>query len=817
MKQSYKISSVVLLVLMVLFTPVNAKKKDSNPTKDSSQVAQSGYVPDTIAFSDSELKAIERDILSKDTMKTEGLDFFYCPDSTCMFFLDEFAVVANIRDIKPLYAQPGAFSKIDLSQLEMMGVRNTNDMSSNTPNFHMPEFGSSRFSSIYVRGFGTMYGDPVMSLNIDNVPILSSAAYSMELYDVERVEMLRGPQGVSTGRNSLMGQMNVYTRTPLKYTGTDASVDYSTANTVRVNVGTYQKPRERFGFSISAKGKHTDGFFTNAYTGKKIDKQNSLSLRVRTAAKPREKNTIDNVATASYLVEGTNPYAFIDQQNQVQDISINDENKYSRFTFTDGLVMQYIYDKFAFSSITGYQYLNDDLKYDADFSAKDLISRKLKQTEHALSHEFNFRSKENNEKKYQWKAGLFFFFKHNKMSMPISYRKDGIDDVFSDDLNKAIQSRFPTSYLTVEGDRLNVDNDLESPTFGTAVYHQSEINTGKWDFTIGFRLNLEHTSLSYYNINDIYYNITAQPDYPQELYTYLYGDQKMTDFTFLPKVTAQYNIDNYKNVYINISRGHRSGGYNAHLFSDIMQYRMKNQILKALEIDPETHGIPTIDYNQEISYKPEKTMNFEVGTHILAPEQHLNFDMCLFYIIGRNQQIHTFPLGENTGSMIINADKSQSVGGELTVNYQSANPEEENTFSLTGSIGIADAKLKKYTQNGTDYKNMHIPFAPLSTLSLDMGYMFKFDSRAIDKLTLSMGMEGSGRIYWDLANKYTQPFYMILNASVAYECRRVKVKAYIENLADKEYVTYMFESLGDHFCQQGKPRQIGISFSYHFQ
>ncbi len=815
MKRVYEILSVALLLLMGVSSPIHAKQRDSN-RKDSIEVSYTNYVPNTIDSSYSELKKIEKDILNEDTV-TNKVDFYHFSDSTFMFFLDEFAVVANVRDIKPLYAQPGAFSKIDLSQLEIMSVEKTNDLSSNTPNFHMPEFGSTHFSSIYVRGFGTMYGDPVMSLNVDNVPILSSAAYSTELYDVDRVEILRGPQGVNTGRNSLMGQMNVYTRSPLKYTGTDASIDYSTANTMCVNVGTYQKPREHFGFSVSAKAKHTDGFFTNTYTGKKIDKQNSISLRVRTAAKPREKNTIDNVVTASYLGEGANPYSFIDQNNQIQDICINDDNKYDRFTFTDGLVMQYVYNKFVFSSITGYQFLKDNLRYDADFSAKNLVSRKIEQTEHALSHEFNFRSKENNGKKYQWKAGLFFFFKHNDMSLPISYRKDGIDDVFSDDLNKAIQSRFPTSLLTVEGNKLTVDNNLENPSFGTAAYHQSEITAGKWDFTFGFRLNFEHNSLSYYNINDIYYNITAQPNYPQELYTYLYGDKKMTDFTFLPKVTAQYNIDNYKNIYINIARGHRPGGFNAHLFSDIMQYRMKNQILKALEINPEANGIPTIDYNQEISYKPEKTVNFEVGTHILAPEYHLNFDICLFYIIGRNQQIHTFPLGENTGSMIINADKSQSIGGELTVNYQSANPDEENTFSLIGSIGIANAKLKKYSQNGTDYKDKHIPFAPLSTLSLDMSYSFKFDSRAIDKLTFSMGMKGSGRIYWDLDNNYAQPFYMILNATIAYECRRVKVKTFIENLANKEHVTYMFESLGDHFCQQGKPRQIGISFGYHFQ
>ena len=78
--------------------------------------------------------------------------------------------------------------------LERGAVAAVKDLSARTPNFHIPDYGSRMTSSIYVRGLGARIDQPVMGMNVDNVPLLNKNNYDFDLADVERIEILRGPQ-----------------------------------------------------------------------------------------------------------------------------------------------------------------------------------------------------------------------------------------------------------------------------------------------------------------------------------------------------------------------------------------------------------------------------------------------------------------------------------------------------------------------------------------------------------------------------------------------------------------------------------------------
>ncbi len=739
------------------------------------------------------------------------------PDDPIMHFLREFVVIANTRDSKSLQEQSVAFTSFGADQLEMREIKSIKDVSGNTPNFFMPDFGSSMTSAIFVRGFGSIVGVPVVGMNVDNVPTLNKNAFDADLFDVERIEMLRGPQGTSTGRNSMMGVLNVYTLSPLNYQGTRVSADYSTANTVKLKASTYQKPKDNFGFSVAANYKHTDGFFINEYKGSPCDPHNSFSARGRIIWSPKEKFTVDNVVSGGYLAEGGFPYAFTDRYDQTQPIAYDGDNRYKRATISDGLVIQYRYEKFIFNSITGYQFLSDKMFLDPDYMTKSIITRDEKQKEHAFSHEFNFRSTINQERKWNWKNGLWVFYKHNKTESPITYHQDGLDYLFGSTVNKGIQSAHPNSKLTISGNELTVTNDFEIPTIGTAVYHQSEFTLKKWDLVAGLRLDYEHSRLDYLSQNDLSYIVSLCMDKEKDIKTHFYGSQTLSDFQVLPKISAQYNFNQYCNLYAYAARGHKAGGFNTLLFSDIIQNKIMTNIFNEVDVDVKETGLPIFDYTQNIAYDSEHSWDFEFGGHFLSPEKVFNIDFSLFYILCRNQQILTFPSGKNSGSMIINADKSRSVGGEFSINYQHTSKETHNTFNMEGSYGYSNAKFIEFKHDEVDYSGKRIPFAPANTIGLDIQYKIKFHEPWITHLILASEWKGYGKVYWNEDNLYSQQFYSLFNASITWEWNKLNIKGWSKNLADKEYNTYSFTNFGNHYCQKGKPRQIGITVSYKFE
>ena len=797
---------ITYILFFISATIANAQRKESPE-------------PNTTEKGDDRITIRYKHIVAGDSLSNLLAEADTIEDDPIMHFLREFVVIANKHDSKSLQQQSIAFTSFGANQLEYRAVQSIKDVSGHSPNFFMPDFGSSMTSAIFVRGFGSMEGTPVVGMNVDNVPVLNKNAFDADLYDIERIEMLRGPQGTSTGRNSMMGVLNVYTLDPFNYKGTRVSADYSTANTVKVNASTYQRPKESLGFSVAASLKHTDGFFTNNYDGKKCDPHNSINARIRVMTSPKEKFTLDNVLSGGFLKEGGYPYAFTDRYDKTQEIEFDGENRYQRFNISDGLVIQYKYEKFIFSSITGYQFLKDELHIDPDYSPKSIIARTDNQTEHAVSHEFAFRSRKDINQTWNWKNGLFLFFKHNKTDSPITYYQEGLEQVFTNNLDKGIQNKYgEKTGLSIHDDALVIDNSFESPTFGIAGYHQSEFTVDKWDFAAGLRLDFEHSNLEYLSQNDLTYHLKNIDETEKEIKTHYYGSDALSDFQALPKFSMQYNFSEFSNLYLYAARGHKAGGFNTLLFSDIIQGSILKKIMNDADVDIKSTNIPDYDYERNITYDSEQSWNIEFGGHALktAGKNNINFDYSLYYIICKNQQILTFPTGKNTGSMIRNADKSRSLGGELSVKFQSYDKSTGNIFNIEGSYGYTHARFAEFFHDGVDYKGKTVPFSPCNTVGFNAKYTFHIEENWIDDLIFAAELKGYGKIYWNEDNIYSQQFYTIFNASAAYKWRKLTAKIWTKNLADREFNAYSFKNLGKHYCQKGKPRQIGISVSYKF-
>ena len=131
-------------------------------------------------------------------------------DTTRHIVVDDVSIIASApKQHFGLSKEPISSSVVNLSLIEREGVRSVKDLSAMMPNFYQPDYGSRMTSSIYVRGFGARIDQPVIGMMVDGVAYMNKNNYDFDMFDVARVELLRGPQSTLYGRNTMGGQMNI--------------------------------------------------------------------------------------------------------------------------------------------------------------------------------------------------------------------------------------------------------------------------------------------------------------------------------------------------------------------------------------------------------------------------------------------------------------------------------------------------------------------------------------------------------------------------------------------------------------------------------
>ena len=400
--------------------------------------------------------------------------------------------VTAIKQGLTLRNRPVAASVVGRETIERRGVTAIKELSQLVPNFYIPDYGSRMTSSVYVRGLGARIDQPVMGLNVDNVPYLSKDDYDFDLADIERIEVLRGPQSTLYGRNTMGGVMNIYTLSPLAYEGTRLGAEYASGNTLRLRASTYHRPSPRTGVSLAARFMHGDGFFTNEYTGRTCDWERSGGARMRLQFRPDERWSIDNTLAFGMLRQGGYPYA----SAATGRIAYNDPCGYRRTTLNDGLTIRYAADGWEIASITSYQYSDDRMTLDQDFLPESYFTLTQAKQDHGLTEDIVVRSR--GEGRYGWLVGAFGFYRHRSMQAPVLFKEDGLEHLIAD---KAEQYTGLRPHFA--SDRMALDSDFRNPAWGAALYHESQLRLGRFDLSAGLRIDYERTRLCYLSSTDI--------------------------------------------------------------------------------------------------------------------------------------------------------------------------------------------------------------------------------------------------------------------------------------------------------------------------
>ena len=778
-------------------------------------------------------------IFSFDAARAEGGEQIL-PDSVVdrHLSIDEVGVV--VRQPKQhfgLKSQPISSSVISSSTLEREHVLSIKDLSAIVPNFYQPDYGSKMTSSIYVRGFGARIDQPIIGLTVDGVPFLNKNNYDFDMLDVARVELLRGPQSTLYGRNTMGGQMNVYTLSPMNYQGVRATAEYSSGNTFRAKASYYGRTNNgKFGFSVGGFYNRTDGFFTNAYNDSDVDWGESSGGRLRLVGDLGRGWELDNSASFSYDNEGGYAYALYDVEQEIAgDVNYNSPSGYMRYSFSDGLVLSHAGEKVNFSATTSYQFMHDRMRMDQDYTPLSYFTLMQEQHEHAFTEDIVLRSNDKS-RRWQWLTGAYGFYKKIDMSAPVSLLSDGISELILGNMPAQIK-RF------LEIDPFTINSNFDIPTYGLALYHESSLRAGeRWRFTAGLRLDYESTKMNYDNMATVNYkfDMTAMSPYipvlNRSVEVPFTGEEKLDYLELLPKFAINYTTG-IGDIYATVTRGYKAGGFNTQIFSDILQNKTKTAMMADAMSQMQgmmggggmPGGMPggaaggrpsggdsssATDSASATTYDPEYSWNYEVGGHFSFDDARLALDVAAFWIECRDQQLTVFPDGLTTGRMMSNAGKSRSRGVEVAATWDALSLMSMSHLRFTANYGYIHAQFEEFNDGVNDYSGNYLPYAPQHTISLGATYDWWIGGRVLDEIVLSASWQGAGKIYWNEANTLHQNFYSLLNASVELRKGDFSLSLWGRNLTDTDYYTFYFKSMNNNFLNYGKPARLGVTLSF---
>ena len=738
--------------------------------------------------------------------------------------LDE-VVVISFKEGGQLTKLPAAVSVITEKEIERRRINGIRDLSVAVPNLFIPDYGSKYTSAVYIRGIGSRLGNSAIGLYVDGMPYLDKTSFDFELFDIKRIEILRGPQGTLYGRNSMGGLINVYTLSPWDFQGGKFKLSAGSYGRLQAQLTQYAKLSDRFAFSIGGNYQASDGFvrnrthnsdnkYSNAaslfypgqYKRNSVGATQSAALRGSLEWKANDRLSISYNASYEYSDQNGYAYGRYDHDKKLPDtVSYDGIDYYRRNMFNSGLKIKYAGKGFDLVSTTGYQWFKDSLMLDQDFTPRQVFTLNQNQKSGALTQEITLRSA--NTGNFKWLGGVAGFYQDLDLQSLVTFGPAGVK-MIQDTVNALapVTLTFTDSHIPVVG-VYNMKN------YGASAFLQTgyeNLLVEGLTLSAGLRLDYEKALLEHFTHSKFHFilnnagPIREKPDtIPKGRYP---GKEEMDVVQLLPKFSLQYQRG--RNMfYAAVSRGYKTGGYNLQMFSDLMQEQLKSM------------APINFNFQEAVSYRPEYSWNYEIGGRFsldgLSGGRKLVAGFTVFYLDIRDQQIAQWAPG-GQGRMIKNAGRSASKGIELDATYY---PIESLRLGL--AYGYTNNKFVDYIEaqrsgSDLDYKGNYVPFVPRNTVSVNATYSLALRSCLIDRLIFDAQYSGAGKIYWTEANDVTQNYYSLLNAKITAEKSGVSLSLWGRNLTGAEYATFYFKTFGNSFGQIGKPMQLGIDLAIKF-
>ena len=778
-------------------------------------------------------------------IETSTPRFLALLDSSRVYDIDEVTVVRQSKDRFLLRRQPISSTMLSAVELSAAHITDLRDVASFVPNFVMPKYGSRYTSAMYVRGIGSRVNSPAVGIYSDGMPLIGKSAFNTRFHDVARIDVMRGPQGTLYGLNTEGGLLRLYTRNPLTDQGTEIRVGAGSYSSADVDFTTRHRLSDKVGLSLSAFYSADGGFLTNSTLGTDADKSQEAGARMKLVLMPTAGSYVNILADYQYTHQNAFPYGELNTTTgHLSDPSSNHDGKYRRNILNAAIEAGCTLGNMSLVSSTSYQHLYDFMTMDIDYMPQDFLQMKERQRQNAITQELILKNNDNGS--WRWTTGLFGSQQWLHTNAPVFFNSD-MDNFLSENIRRPMYAAMLGSFtqrfvgqgmpleaaqkaaeqaieraggVSVAADMKDVPGLFDTPTLNLAIYHETTLLlNSRLTATLGLRYDWNRTAIDYQTSAALDCAVSVMGRTENISITSSLADKAHSSWgQLLPKVSLAYTIDNQNsNLYATIAKGYRAGGFNIQMFSDILQTELSNHGNSRQSIDI-THTEQ--DYQniiETISYEPETSWNYEVGTHLNLPSGRIQIDAAAYLMQVRNQQLSVMAGTYGFGRMMVNAGRSTSYGLEVSLRGHALS----DRLTYSASYGFTHATFRHYTDSirtadGTqavDYRGKHVPFVPQHNFACTADWLIPVSASSLRSLTIGLNVSGQGRTWWDEANSVSQKAYATLGAHILADFGKLTLDIWGSNLTNSRHATFAVSSQATGptrwFGQKSQPIRFG--------
>lgn len=631
--------------------------------------------------------------------------------------IEQIMVTAQKRG-ENLQEVPLALSVISNKELERENLQNFQDIQYSVPNLSMVT--TTPFATtVNMRGIpsnpngvfnsGT---SPGLGIYVDGVVYARATGFNQELSNVERVEVLRGPQGTLFGQNTNLGVVSITTKKPSDITEAKVKLDVGNYQLKRANVyASAPLIEDTLAASISLFGVKQDGYVRNLADGKDLGSQDRKGGRVQVRYTPTDNLTVDinaemlkgkstppSVSLTGYdlglgyiglLGQGATPEQFI--TSDIREAYANSERYFSdRDNWGVDATVSYVFDSgYELKSITAQKNYQSLLGMDTDSTSVDLNYSLESEDNKQFTQELQLISPAEDDLRFV--SGLYFL-RNEAINQQAFMTGTGIYGIPT-----GLPEGYPQSLNLLPGAGVQLDGSLT--TKSSAVFTNIT-----YDFT---------DSLNGF-IGVRYSEVTKDMTFAQDGYETTLAGVYLLDYIDIPE-SAQSQKDDFiswtaglsanlvknVNVYGKVARGFKEGGYS---------FRPQS-----------TASIGGDANNPQIDFGREQVTSYEVGMKSDLLDRRMRLNLALFYL--DYQDIQTRVVDDNGVNRVVNGPSAVSQGVEAELRYRLT-----ETLTLRSTIGYADATFGDFSNchASDDCTDNQLPGAAKWTNTVALNYLDSF-------------------------------------------------------------------------------------------
>jgi len=677
--------------------------------------------------------------------------------------LEEVIVTAQLRPT-PLLNQASSISVITAQDIREREAQHLEGILNLAPNVNSSG-GTSRARFYQIRGVGerSQFQEPLnpsIGLLIDGIDF-SGLGGAGTLFDVEQVEILRGPQGTLHGANALAGLVNIRSGEPssepaMRVEASGGEYDSWSAGLM----GTGPLVADRLLYRVAVNRYQSDGFISNDYLGRDdTNGRDETTLRGKLRWLPGERDSLDLTLMHIDIDNGYDAFSLDNTRHTLSDQPGKDKQK----SYAAGLQWRreldtLVLDLASTGASTDSRYAYDeDWSYvgiapDWEYSSFDQYDR----TRDSYSATARLSSGDGGKlfaNSSDWVVGLYYLGDREHLQRRYTY----------------LDNKFTSDYDT---DTYALFGELD-----TQLSEHMVLVTG---------LRVERRSTDYSDNNDV----QSDPDKD------LWGG----------RVALEYHLADTGMVYASASRGYRANGINA-------------GILASMETIDDPDIIADLESLQQ--FDEEYLVNYETGFKGNLLAGRLQTRLALFYMDRKDQQVKgslVIPRPDGSTAFLdytSNAAQGNNYGSELELNWLAT-----GQLMLFANLGLLQTEYENYTDaEGNDLSGRDQAQAPRYQYALgghyDIGSGFY----------LRMDVEGKDSYYFSDRHAVKSPSYNLLNLRLGYAHENWSVALWGRNVTDENYYVRGFGTFGNDprkeyavepYYQYGEPRVLGVSASYDF-